>query len=158
MSVPKTTTTCPEWLYADDLMKDGRWQQFALRIKAVHPPDTFDDPRQRGKKIPGEALEFKGAKKLMTLNKGNRRILGLIAGSQMREDWIGLQVTLYVVSGKFFGIANCPAIRIRPPENATIPFAIQKAMKEERDLTGTSAGVAPRAEVEAAASAERSDS
>lgn len=142
----------PEWLYADDFLVKGVWQEVGLTVGAVHPPNTFASPAQgkeRGAPIDKAALEFQGTRKFLLLNATNLRIMHLVTGSAFPEDWPGKKVRLYVIVGNFFGLRNCPAIRIRIPEGSVIPGAIQKRLKDEEDITGRkNLTVATRGEIE----------
>ena len=62
------------------------------------------------------ALKFKGAKKMLVVNKTNARTISSIVGSPKTSDWIGHTITLTVVNVSAFG-QTVPALRVKKQFN-----------------------------------------
>lgn len=123
-----------QFLYADDLLKDGVFREVTLKISEIHQPGTlFSADKKPVEKI---ALGFTGTDKKLVLNNTNERLVRMATGSTKSDGWTGHKVTLYPVSGNWFGEKNVPAIRIRTPEGMPVQMAVRKQLG--RDLTGQS--------------------
>lgn len=125
------TTKDRQFLYADDLLKDGQFCDVTLTIAEVHTPNTLKGAD--GKFVEKSALSFVGTPKKLVLNNTNERLVRMATGSTKSDGWVGKKVTLYPVSGNWFGEKNVPAIRIRTPEGTPVQMSVRKQLG--RDLT-----------------------
>lgn len=125
----------PDFLKAEDLVKDGKWAEFRLRIKAVHEPGTVQASDKSF--IDGWVIEFEGTKKRFILSSSvNQRIMKYATGHSTDEcdRWVGKSITLQPRVGNWFGEKNVTAIRVTLPEGQPKPFVQRSAMGEK--ITG----------------------
>ena len=73
---------------------------------------------------------FKEFDKGMILNRTNARAIEKVSGSGLVEDWVGVQVTLYVEKGvKAFGdVVDALRIRDKKPTRQTMTKQIETSM------------------------------
>ncbi len=121
-----------QFLYADDLLKDGQFRDVTLTIAEVHAANTLFGADQ--KPVEKMALGFAGTEKKLVLNNTNERLVRMATGSTKSDGWAGKKVTLYPVAINAFGEKNVPAIRIRTPEGTPIQMSVRKQLG--RDLSG----------------------
>ena len=115
------------WLYADDLIRNGKWDSVSLPIAEVISPNTIEAGHPK-KLVDKWTLKFKGktGEKLLALNLTNSRLLTLALGSSAPRDWEGKTITLYPAYGNCFGDKDVPWIRIQTPPNTIIPKGIRR--------------------------------
>lgn len=95
-----------------------------VTITDIVAPDTERDAKN--KLIDKAILSFKGASKRFILTKINEKILKAIHG-KAPSKWIGKEITLTVRYLKeAFNEENLPAIRIVPPPDMPLTFAMRK--------------------------------
>ena len=124
----------PGFLYADDLVKNGRWEAFTLTIDAVQPPGAvrYANGRTEADK---HVLSFEQTPKQWTVPTTQFRLLKLMLGRDTSK-WTGQTVTLHPAFGKT-PQGEGPFIRITPPESlpeSRIPLGIRQWFG--KDLTG----------------------
>lgn len=101
-----------------------------LTIETIYPPGEMK--AADGRDIDKPVMAFKGARKMLILNKTNQKILKSMFGAKA-SGWIGHPVTIGVrYLKRAFGQDNVPTIRIIPPEGSAIPFGVQKHMGSEK--------------------------
>ncbi len=85
---------------------------------------------QQGRKEDCFVVYFKEFDKGMILNRTNARAIEKVAGSGLIEDWVGVQVTLYVEKGvKAFGdVVDALRIRDKKPTRQTMTKQIETSM------------------------------
>ena len=85
---------------------------------------------QQGRKEDCFVVYFKEFDKGMILNRTNARAIEKVQGSGLVEDWIGVQVTLYVEKGvKAFGdVVDALRIRDKKPTRQTMTKDIETSM------------------------------
>jgi len=85
---------------------------------------------QQGRKEDCFVVYFKEFDKGMILNRTNARAIEKVAGSGLVEDWVGVQVTLYVEKGvKAFGdVVDALRIRDKKPTRQTMTKEIETSM------------------------------
>lgn len=85
---------------------------------------------QQGRKEDCFVVYFKEFDKGMILNRTNARAIEKVQGSGLIEDWIGVQVTLYVEKGvKAFGdVVDALRIRDKKPTRQTMTKEIETSM------------------------------
>ena len=123
----------PQFLYADDLLKDGKWVEVKLTITRHVPGGTLTGADKSV--VEHDAIGFEGTDKLLVLNKTNSRLLKIATGSSKPAGWIGKTVAVFPVSINAFGQQNLPCIRIRVKDGQPVPFGVRKFMG--KDLTKT---------------------
>lgn len=121
----------PEFLYADDLLRDGRWIEATLTIREIAEPGTLKGAN--GEVVKDMSLGFEKTRKWLVLNKTNKRLLRIETGSSKPEGWIGHKVTLYPATINAFGEKNVPCIRVRLSDGKPVPFGVRKFLG--KDLT-----------------------
>ena len=105
----------PEYLKAEDLIKDGEWKEYSLEIEKVIPANTV---RAADKSlIEHPIICFKKAQKRFICGKTNRRLVVYACGSSDESDWPGHKITLRACVGDWFGEPNIAALRVAPPSN-----------------------------------------
>jgi len=120
-----------KFLHGEDFLVDGRWREVRVTIKAVHEPETIKGGDK--KPVKDWVLAIEKSDKLICLNKTNLRLIKLALGTDRLKEWIGKQITLYAVSGSWFGEENVLSIRVRVPVGSPVPMGIRKHLGE--DLT-----------------------
>ena len=85
---------------------------------------------QQGRKEDCFVVYFREFDKGMILNRTNARAIEKVAGSGLVEDWVGVQVTLYVEKGvKAFGdVVDALRIRDNKPTRQTMTKQIETSM------------------------------
>jgi len=85
---------------------------------------------QQGRKEDCFVVYFKEFDKGMILNRTNARAIEKVSGSGLIEDWVGVQVTLYVEKGvKAFGdVVDALRIRDKKPTRQTMTKEIETSM------------------------------
>lgn len=122
----------PEWLRAEDFLDDGQWKQYTLTVKAVDPPGTHKSAD--GEEIDKPVLSFEETPKRLILCSLNQRLAKYAAGTAKATKWIGKKITLYPVTGNWFGQKNVAAIRVRVASEVAHPHIDKKTMGV--DITG----------------------
>lgn len=122
------------FLYADDLVKDGKYAEFKITIAEVVPPGGLSYANKRKTSKP--TLRFARSPKGWEMPKTQVRLAEMFLGKD-HSQWAGQQVTLYAALTRSpQGDGDCPAIRLRAPIPASmIPIGIRKWIGQ--DLTGT---------------------
>ena len=123
-------TSDRRFLYGEDLRRGESYQEFTLTIAEVLEEDSMH--AQDSTPIPGLPLRFKETEKLLVLRSTNRRLATAVLGNQY-EDWPGKKITLYPVSGHWFGQRDVLAVRVRVPMGKPKPFI--KPATLGKDLT-----------------------
>lgn len=121
----------PEFLYADDLLRDGKWVEATLTIERIAEPGSLRGAN--GQTVDDISLGFAKTKKWLVLNKTNKRLLRIETGSSKPDGWIGRQVTIYPATINAFGEKNVPCIRFRVTGGKPVPFGARKFLG--KDLT-----------------------
>ena len=101
-----------EFLYAEDLIKNGDYQAFKLRVAEVIPPNTLTAANKQ--KIPHYTLRFEGAKKLLVICSRTNAKLIKYATKKDVANCVGEMLTLQVNLCKMVGAPDSVAIRINP--------------------------------------------
>lgn len=85
---------------------------------------------QQGRKEDCFVVYFKEFDKGMILNRTNARAIEKVSGSGLIEDWLGVQVSLYVEKGvRAFGeVVDALRIRNRKPTRQTMTKEIELSM------------------------------
>lgn len=133
----KKTDAGPDYINAEDFLRDGVWKEFTFTIKAVHAPNTVK--AGDGKLINKPILEFEGTPKKYVLGaKENQRAIAYATGEGTNTaKWPGKKVTLYPVRGDFFGQRNVTALRVRVPDGLEAnPYSNERKAGKVVDLTG----------------------
>lgn len=133
MSTSHKDNLGPQFLYADDLLRDGQWIEATLTIAKFVPANSIKGAN--GQKVEKDAIGFDGTDKLLVLNATNRRLIKIATGSSKPEGWTGKKVTIYPVTINAFGQSEIPCIRIRIGSGQPIPFGVRKFLGH--DLTKT---------------------
>lgn len=120
------------YLHAEDFLKDGKWGEYTLAIKDVHPENTVKSAD--GKLIDKPVLEFAETEKRMVLGVTNQRLAKCSMGTSKPKAWVGKKLTLYPSQGNWFGQADVVAIRIRVPSGKARPFVTPSQLG--KDITG----------------------
>lgn len=123
----------PEYLHAEDLLRDGKWSESTAVIAEIVPPGTVK--AADGKIIDKPIVRFEKTAKQLVLGKINERLIKCALGTAKVAEWVGKPVTLYAAGGDWFGQQNVAAIRIRVPLGRAKPFLQAKQLG--KDLTGT---------------------
>jgi hypothetical protein len=129
----------PEYLHAEDLLKDGKWTEATVVIESVLPPNTVKSAD--GTLITKPVVCFEKTNKRLVLGSDNGRLMICEQGTNKIQDWTGKPVTLYAAAGNWFGQKNVAAIRVRVGNGKAMPFL--KLANLGRDLTGTMQGNQP---------------
>lgn len=122
----------PEYLHAEELLKDGKWTEATVVIEAVLPPNTVK--AADGKLIDKPIVTFQKTNKRLVLGSINSRLMKCALGTAAVKDWAGKPVTLYAASGNWFGQQNVAAIRVRVGNDRAKPFLQPSQLG--KDLTG----------------------
>lgn len=120
------------FLYAEDLVSDGKWVSATLTIKSVIDPNTITG--DNGKVVEKRCLTFEGKDKIYAMPATAERVCKMNFGTKDYEKWVGKTVTVYPTLIDAFGEKDVPCVRIRT-QKKQIPFAVRKQLG--RDLTGT---------------------
>lgn len=120
----------PEYLKAEDLIKDGKWCEFTLTIKQVHEAGSMKN--ESGDLIQKPVIEFEAAKKMFVCGKTNERIAIYATGESDCSKWGGKQITIGVNKGKWTGktanlAGEVTAIRLRLPPGIPGPTITKHA-------------------------------
>lgn len=121
------------YLHAEDFLKDGRWGEYTLEIKEVHPPMSVKSAD--GKPIDRPVVDFAETDKSLVLNGTNQRLAKCATGTSKPAEWVGKKLTLYPSQGNWFGQRDVVAIRIRVPDGKARPFVAPTQLG--KDITGT---------------------
>lgn len=107
----------PEYLYAEDLLRSGKYLTVQVTIEQVIPPGTL---RTASKKLVDRpTLKFVDKKKMLVLNKTNESVLKFIVGDGDISCASGTSITLEPRDIKF-GADDIVALRIMPPRGVKI--------------------------------------
>lgn len=121
------------WLYAEDLLKDGKWTEATVTIEECIAPGTLKSADKRP--VERTVLKFVKCAKMLVLNNTNRRLIKMQIGTEDQSKWLGRKITVYPTClAHCFGESNVPAIRIRCTSGVPIPFNMRKQLGN--DLTG----------------------
>lgn len=124
-----------DWLHHTVLVKDGKYAEFSLTIKAVHAPGTITFKNK--KTCEHAVLEFAETKKRFPIKATNQKLICGNFGSDVK-DWVGKKITVYpVLLDNVMGQRNVGGIRFRPTGKAAIYIADAKKHLG-KDLTGES--------------------
>lgn len=104
----------PEYLKAEDLIRDGKWCEYTLTIESVTPANTVK--AADGKWIEHPIVSFRKAQKKFICGKTNRRLVIYAAGDSDESKWVGHEITLRACKGDWFGHKNIAALRVAPPQ------------------------------------------
>jgi len=129
----------PEYLHAEELLKDEVWTEATVIVEAVLAPNTVKSAD--GTFIENPIVCFQKTSKRLIVGKTNRRLMICALGGTKSDDWIGKPVTLYAAAGDWFGQKDVAAIRVRVGKGKAMPFIKPKSLG--RDLTGTRQGQQP---------------
>ena len=132
MSDTVKTDFGPEYLKAEDLLKDGAWQEYSLKIKEVIPGETIK--ASDGTVIKHPIVLFEKAGKRLILGKLNQRLMKYATGTSVMAEWVGKTITLRACKGNWFGQQGVAAIRLALPKAGAKPFVKKADMGEV--LTG----------------------
>ncbi len=104
-----------QYLYAEDLLSDGKFKSVEVEISEVHEPGTL----QKADKsyVDKPALSFKNATKKLVLCKTNVSLIKFAVGDADPAKWIGKKIKLVVRLVDAFG-SKVTAIRVWP----TVPI------------------------------------
>lgn len=105
------------FLYAEDLIRGGEFQEFELEIASFTEPGV--EKAGNGDLIEKPIIGFRGATKRLVLCKTNCRVLPYATGEQPGLDLIGKKVRLQARYVKAFG-EEVAAIRIMPPNGVRL--------------------------------------
>ena len=131
----KNDNTGPEYLRGEDLQKAGVWTEFKLTITKVIPPNTVKGADKQ--LIKKAILEFTEARSKFIVGNTNERLIKCQLGT-MVANWIGKSITLYPVTGDWFGVPDAVAVRVRIPKGCPRPFIAPKNLGT--DITGNKTG------------------
>ena len=108
------TDAGPLYLKAEDMLRDGEWQEYTLTISEVIPANTVRSADNT--LIEHPIICFKGAEKRFICGKTNRRLVVFACGSAKEEQWVGHKISLRACKGNWFGEKNVAALRVVPPQ------------------------------------------
>ena len=116
----------PQFLYADDLLRDGQWIEARLVIASHIPGGSLKGAD--GTSVEKDAIGFEKTDKLLVLNRTNTRLIRIATGNSKPEGWIGKSIVVYPVRIKAFGEDNLAAIRVRAGDGKPVPKGVRKFM------------------------------
>ena len=116
----------PQFLYADDLIRDGRWIEAKLTIANHIVGGTLTGAD--GTRVDKDAISFEKTDKILVLNRTNTRLIRIATGNSKPEGWIGKSIVVYPVRIKAFGEDNLAAIRVRAGDGKPVPKGVRKFM------------------------------
>lgn len=91
----------------------------------------WKDVKIRGKQEMHRIATFKENVKPMILNVTNSKAIKKVVNSQYLEDWIGLEVVIYIKEGVRMGADITEALRIRSVKKITNKPKVKKVMSDE---------------------------
>ena len=91
----------------------------------------WKDVKVRGKKEMHRIATFKEKVKPMILNVTNSKALKKVVGSQYLEDWVNLEVVIYIKEGVRMGHDITEALRIKSAKKVTSTPKAKKPMSDE---------------------------
>ena len=115
-----------EYLYAEDLLINGRFKSPTVTISEYIPANTLTTKNHR--KVDRPSIRFRGKEKVFVLNKTNRRMIHLVTGQDEGPGWVGWTITLQARVGEAFGDDNCLFLRVMPTEGMAIPRSLMKRL------------------------------
>jgi hypothetical protein len=89
---------------------------------------TVSDAQERSVSVPGKppalkpVLFFNESQKGLVLNMANGDVLFDMTGTDQPEEWIGVQVELYVDPTVSYAGNPIGGVRLRPPQTANEPY------------------------------------
>jgi hypothetical protein len=116
------------FLYAEDLLVDGKLKSPEMKIMAFHP--KFSLTAANKKKIDKPSIEFQGNEtKILVLAGVNCQVLHTLSGyhSDQGEKWVGMSVKLQARLVEAFGDIVA-AVRIVPPVGAKLRRSVLKRL------------------------------
>ena len=116
----------PQFLYADDLLRDGRWIEAKLVIASHIPANTLRGADNSP--VEKDAIGFEKTDKLLVLNRTNTRLIRIATGNSKPDGWIGKSIVVYPVRINAFGESNLAAIRVRAGDGKPVPKGVRKFM------------------------------
>lgn len=122
------------FLYAEDLIADGRYQSPILVIEEIIRPGTLESAD--GKMIEKPTMRFVGREKMLVLNITNQQVVPLATKQSLYKS-IGCQVKLEVRDVKSIGGGIEPAIRIVPPKGTLMRRKLKDRLGEPSVLPAT---------------------
>ena len=123
----------PQFLYADDLFRDGKWAEVTLTIEGIHAGGTIFGADKKA--VDNDSISFVGTEKKLVLNKTNKRLLKIATKSSKSDGWLGKKVTIYPVLINAFGEKNVPCIRVRVGDGNPVPFGVRKFLGKDLTIT-----------------------
>ena len=122
----------PQYLYAEDLIRGGDYNEATVTIEQVIPAGTLQTANK--KTIPHPTLKFAGKDKLFVLcAKVNQRMMPIVTGESQPEKWVGHKITLQVRIVEAFG-QQVPALRIVPPLGTMIRKSLSDRLGKKASL------------------------
>ena len=119
-----------QFLYAEDLIHNGRFNTAKVTIEEVIPPDTL---RSADKKlIDKTTLRFVGKDKLLILCKTNEQVLRYVTG-EGPERWAGHRINIQARTVQAFG-SETVALRVMPTPGQKIRKAIADRLGKPAEL------------------------
>lgn len=115
-----------QYLYAEDLLSDGKFKSVEVEISELHEPGTLK--KADGGTVDKPALSFKGATKKLVLCKTNIALIKFAVGDADAAKWIGKKIRLVVRLVDAFG-SKVTAIRVWP--SVSIRKGLVKYLGEE---------------------------
>ena len=123
----------PLFIYADNLVRDGKWLTPTVTIEHVHLKGTVQGADKR--LVDKPCVKFKGSDKMLVLNATNESLLRLQFGSSDYKQWEGQKIVLEPrMIAEAFGERDVPVIRVLLPDDIPVPFRLRKHIGKR--LTG----------------------
>ena len=118
------------FLDASDILATGDQR---VKIAAVSAPNAEKDAT--GRAIDKAIVAFERCKKRLVLNKTNAKAIAMQHGKKP-SAWIGKEVTLTVrYLARAFGEQNVPVVRVLPPADVPLTFAMRSKFGSPRPYT-----------------------
>ena len=123
-----------QFLYADDLVKNGVFTDVPVTIAEVVAPGEIK--YQNGRETSKPTLRLQGTPKCWEMPKTQYRLLCLMLGKD-EGKWAGEKITLHAAQTRSpQDGSDCPAVRVRSTvPTALTPIGLRKWFG--KDLTGT---------------------
>lgn len=113
------------FLYAEDLLRDGKYISPVVEIKEVIRPGSLKGGD--GRAIDKWTVAFKGAEKKLILCTTNCSIIHFVVGDEPGEKWIGKSIKIQARIVEAFG-EDTVAIRVVPPIGTTLRKSLIKRL------------------------------
>jgi hypothetical protein len=105
------------FLYAEDLIRDGAYNDIDVEIAEYHEPNTIRT--EAGKMIDRPAVGFAGKSKMLVLCRTNAAIIGVVLRQRDPRQWIGGKIRLGPRVVDAFG-TEVAAVRVIPPAGTVL--------------------------------------